>query len=785
MFLLSFIPGPIAYFLRSPISYNLLEDHCSACRPPSMAKSSRNCHAYGRDLAYWSSISTIASCRKVIEQWGTKDQMPKLKAPKAEVVEAALRVATSLTPQPDATQFFNLISGGKDIPDWLKLQQRQKLGKSKPPGAAGTKQTRPDVKTAGVEPKCAGSSVPAGKPGPSTSGGPGNISYPRPQGLQQPTGPAAHPAISSTPGHSLVELNRRRPLVTNNEASWREIFEEVQIKALHRGIEVAKDAPRTIAKLRSSKDLAFINTKTLEGLFNDEDDPRISQVRVRFYEYEIRVAGFDNGNHEAPERPRSHFPVHEYMFSGAGKLYPYRGRGPVWGNNSCALDCVLVAARLLDVGLTTADIGNQPRELWLASLDHFQAAFIDAVHADWDIYTAETSVARRTLFMNQFLDRSNSKKPATAPKSVFGNFLASTAVWEECTSMASQFTFRTHSISICASCGHSKTFKENESEQRSITLSDPTPTQDSDTTMTELLQQWFGVPGEAEHRQHRLPNGCGGRGLFNRRVIVGEMPHRLTVLPSTQYRNIRGATDDTISFQYYGTDGREHPVVYRWLGGIYKQLNHFRVYWRDNSYPDLSGNIKVYDGKLLLGTLVGGVPPHHPEYKVVDWWAQGADILFYERVDVNDAYIASTITQEVCQRIAARFNKQVENGSGQSIVTSPENTKGSSPQEGKDGSTRSALQRGGIPGALKDKPIIPQASTNTEGMSNVIPANLPDDVGKSPSLKTSIPFAKDIPSEDKLTKPLSKAGTKRRLSTSPDPAPDDGPEPKKPRLSKP
>ena len=710
--------------------------------------------------------------------------MPKPKAPKAEVVEAALRVATSLTPQPNATHFFGVISGGKDIPDWLKLQ-RQSLRKSKPSGTTGTQQTRPDIRIAEADPTYVGNSNPVGKPGPSTSGGLGNFSFPRSQGLQQPAGPANHAAVPSIPSHPLVELNRRRPLVTNNEASWSDIFEEVQIKALHRGTEVAKDAPRTASNLRSAKDLASINTETLEGLFNDEDDPRISHVRVRFYEYDLKIAGFDNGNYEALDRPRSHFPVHEYMFSGAGKLYPYRGRGPVWGNNSCALDCVLVAARLLDIGLTTADIGNQPRELWLASLDDFEAAFIDAVHGDWDIYTEETSLARRRLFMNKFLDRSNSKKPATAPKSLLGNFLASTAVWEECTSMASQFTFRTYPISICASCGHSKSFKQNEGELRSITLSDPTPTQDSDTSMTELLQQWFGVPDQAEHRQHRLPNGCGGRALFNRRVVVGEMPHRLAVLPSTLYRNIRGATDDTISFQYFGTDGREHPVTYRWLGGIYRQMNHFRVYWRDNSYPDLSGNIKIYDGKLLLGTLLGGVPPQHPEYKVVDWWASGTDILFYELVDVNDAYVASKITQEVSQRIAARFNKQAKSESGLSTVTSPQNTTGSSPQEGNYGSTRSASQGGGIPEALKDNPIIPQFSKDTNRRGIAISDSLPDDVGRSSISETGIPFAKHNTSEANLKKPLSTAGTKRSLSTSPDPATDLGPEPKKPRLSNP
>ena len=789
MFLLPFVPGQIAYFSCSPILYTLSQRSftpcSSACRRPRVAMSSRNQQAYGRDFTYWSSISTISSCRKAIELWGTEDQMPKSKAPKAEVVEVALRVATSRTPQPGAVQFFNVISGGKDIPDWLKLQQGQSVRKPKPSGTTGTQQTRPDIGIAGADPTCVGNSNPTGNPGPSTSGGPGNISFPRSQGLQQPAGPANHPATPSTPSHPLVELNRRRPLVTNNGASWRDIFEEVQIKALHRGTEVARDAPRTVSNLRSAKDLASINTKTLEGLFNDKDDPRISHVRVRFYEYDLSIVGFVNGNQEVLDRPRSYFPIQDYMFSGAGKLYPYRGRGPVWGNNSCALDCVLVAARLLDIGLTTADIGNPTREQWLASLDDFEVAFIDTVHADWDIYTEETSIARRRLFMNQFLDRSNSKKPATAPKSLLGNFLASTAVWEECTSMARQFAFRTYPINICASCGYSKPFERNEGELRSITLSDPTPTQNSDTSMAELLQRWFGVPGQAEHRQHRLPNGCGGRGLFTRRVIVGEMPHRLAVLPSTQYRNIRGATDDTINFQYRGPDEREHPVIYRWLGGIYKQMNHFRVYWRDNSYPDLSGNIKIYDGKLLLGTLLGGVPPQHPEYKVVDWWAGGTDILFYERVDVNDAYVASKITQEVSQKIAARFEKQVKNESGPSTVTSPQNTTGSSPQEGTGGSTRSASQRGGIPGALKENPIILQSSKDTKGEGKAISDNLPDDVGRSSISKTGFPLAKDNPSEGTLKKPLSTAGTKRARSTSPDPVTELGAEPKKPRSSNP
>ena len=785
-----------------------------------MAVPSQNLQAYGHDLVYWTSISTIPSCRKVIELWGTKDQMPKPKASKAQVVEAALRVVTSRNPQPGAIHFFSIISNGKEVPDWLEAQQPSNTGKLNLPGTAGEQQTPSDNNVEKAGPSRTEKHGPTAKPGKPIKSGLGRNPFPPTQHLTPSIGPVGRPVIPSGSSLPLVELSRRRPLVTNDDASarqasWREVFEDTQTRALHRGTEVAGDARRTTSNLRPAKHLSSVNTTTLEGLFNDEDDPRISHVRVRFFEDDSRILGYDNRNYEALQRPRSHFPVQEYMFSGLGKLYPYRGRGPVWDNNSCALDCVLVVARLLDVGLTAADIGDQPRELWLASLDDFEMAFIDAVHADWDIYTKATSISQRRLFMNQFINRSNSKKPPTAPKSRLGDFLASTALWEECTSMANQFTFRTRRISICASCGQSNSSKQVEPEQRSITLRDPTPTQDTDISMADLLQQWFGVPDRAEHRDHGPPNGCGAPGLFSRRVVVGEMPHRLVVLPSMQYRNIRGATDDTIRFQYLGTDGREHAAVYRWLGGIYYQLHHFRVYWRDSPYPDRSGNIKLYDGKLLLGTIIGGVPPQHPDYKVVDWWANGTDILFYERVDVNDAAAASRITQEVSQKIATRFNKQVKGRSQSQLVTPSKKPSDTAPQEGKDKSddkgvpgmtlrsNTSSNRAGGSRGVVKDKPVIPQPSKNTKGKGEAIGETPADEDENSSNLKTikaptkrskgrpkkapskathppstSLGPAPSLGSESK--KPPSKANTPNLLPSLSDPAPDPGSESKKP-----
>ena len=41
----------------------------------------------------------------------------------------------------------------------------------------------------------------------------------------------------------------------------------------------------------------------------------------------------------------------------------------------------------------------------------------------------------------------------------------------------------------------------------------------------------------------------------------------------------------------------------------------------------------VYDGMVLGHHIVGGVPPDHPDDRVPDYWARGAHVLLYERVD--------------------------------------------------------------------------------------------------------------------------------------------------------
>ena len=47
------------------------------------------------------------------------------------------------------------------------------------------------------------------------------------------------------------------------------------------------------------------------------------------------------------------------------------------------------------------------------------------------------------------------------------------------------------------------------------------------------------------------------------------------------------------------------------------------------------GYLRVYDGVMLKGAIVGGVGPALPEYKVDAFWAKGTDMLFYERLEVE------------------------------------------------------------------------------------------------------------------------------------------------------
>lgn len=362
-------------------------------------------------------------------------------------------------------------------------------------------------------------------------------------------------------------------------------------------------------------------------------------------------------------RERSHlrldFPFdpkyrHPYMFSDTGALFPYRGRGPTWRNNSCAVDCCIVAGRLLGAGMTEEDCGGLPLRNWVSTLSGVEKGFISIVLRRWERFSNDECFRNRGHFFGQLLKTINASGGRPRQE---GHFFSATEIWQHCTSKMNQFSFSALRESICSSC-QTRVPKEaqNPQTQQNITLDEldeyaktqlgPKP------NMSRLINYYF----DGQIKNCRTCNSHNTR-LYHR-TVYGELPSRLVVFPSATNRGAAiGATSSRFPIRYTGSDGKQHEAQYRWLGGIYLYAKHFRLYWTDDKPADRTGNLIVYDGMELDGAIVGGVLPTNAEEKISMPWAQGADMLFYERIEANN----SAALQQVRAEIEAEIKSTIVN----------------------------------------------------------------------------------------------------------------------------
>lgn len=330
----------------------------------------------------------------------------------------------------------------------------------------------------------------------------------------------------------------------------------------------------------------------------------------------------------------------QYAFSTSGKIFPCRGRGPIWKENSCALDCAIVAARLLNLGRTVADKGEKTHEDWSAALRPLVTHFINVVSQPWEGLDDTESWDHRQKFLTRFLrDFNGSNKNPTQ----FGEFLPVTAVWGLSTSGMMQFSFSFCTRSVCSQC--KERTETSLSTFQVITLSEiKNAAKKKRPTMTALLNSFFS--GEK-----RKCEDCKSPKTRTRwKAVHGSLPSRLAILPAQSYRDVARATSQSIEIKYVDTKATPNTATYRWLGGIYQSAGHYRLYWNDcgpsaeNPNKD-SGPLMVYDGMKLEGSIVGGLIA-----KVPSKWSKGADILFYERVEPSATtlqYAAESIKQGV------------------------------------------------------------------------------------------------------------------------------------------
>lgn len=296
-----------------------------------------------------------------------------------------------------------------------------------------------------------------------------------------------------------------------------------------------------------------------------------------------------------------------------GPVFPVRGRGPIWDSMSCATDAVIVAGMLLDAGCTKIDRANKRA----AEFKDIEKAFIEVTMASWETFDEKTSIFVRDEWLRMFIDGSSGLE--------MGQPIPPWAVWSVATRSFAQFRyFHVERVTPCK-CQTALPFYN--SHQGSCILPGYLPGDENGVDLQVLIERCF-YP-----RKSFKCNKCGDpTGVTGERKI-GQLPLRLVVTSDLKTR-IRNHTEN-LKFNYIDYEDKQQVAHYRWLGGIYNNESHARLFWTDTARGEKDdGNIMMYDSQINSGVIVGGIPAFQREEKVPTEWVShhAIPLLFYERI---------------------------------------------------------------------------------------------------------------------------------------------------------
>ena len=450
------------------------------------------------------------------------------------------------------------------------------------------------------------------------------------EALQAPPGSLDQPidVENIRPAETFTTLSRLSIPSSIKSASLSPTIRRYVLQLTDASLQPAKDH-RFLLPVDNTAASKVVNSKqAFESLLDDRNDPDIHSVQIRFI----------------PSIPF----IHDYQCSPVGYPSPYRGAGPVWYQNSCHVDCCIVAARLMSVGQVQADLPSSLEGGGQQQLTEFQMNFRDFLALPWERYSRKMNIKTRHDFLhNYYIRRSELHKGGS-----LGSMHAANDSWQVCAEGFGQFQYAVYQETTCDKC--SKKSPKPADVPRTGVLEFNAPAiaywkfRDRDN-ITQLFEKHFAP----KVTRPCTMKGCKGQ-TVKTRIVDGELPQRLVIptptipnskadqSPILKDRDIVGATSSLITVKYRSTPGQK-TAHYRWLGGIYEYNKHYRLYWSDRSSGE-GENLMMYDGLRLNGSILGGVPSHAPRNAVPPPWSQGCDILFYERIYPEKAQVkADTI----------------------------------------------------------------------------------------------------------------------------------------------
>ncbi|OQE17734.1 hypothetical protein PENFLA_c023G05056 [Penicillium flavigenum] len=296
-----------------------------------------------------------------------------------------------------------------------------------------------------------------------------------------------------------------------------------------------------------------------------------------------------------------------------GTLFPVRGRGPIWDAMSCATDAVIVAGMLLNAGCTKIDRANNRA----SEFKDIEKAFIEVTMASWETFDDKTSIFVRDEWLRMFIEGSPGLK--------MGQPIPPWAVWSVATRSFAQFRyFHVERVTPCK-CQREIPFYN--SHQGSCILPGYQPGDENGVELQVLIERCF-YP-----RKSFKCDKCGDPAGVTGERKIGQLPLRLVVTSDVKTR-IRNHTQN-LKFNYIDYEDKQQVAHYRWLGGIYNNESHARLFWTDAQRGEKDdGNLMMYDSQVNSGVLIGGVPGFQREERVPTEWVNhhAIPLLFYERI---------------------------------------------------------------------------------------------------------------------------------------------------------
>ncbi|KAF7590686.1 hypothetical protein BBP40_002521 [Aspergillus hancockii] len=300
------------------------------------------------------------------------------------------------------------------------------------------------------------------------------------------------------------------------------------------------------------------------------------------------------------------------VFSPDGDEYPYRGRGPVYRNNSSSIDSMIVVGKLLDAGSTVLDRKDTD---WRERFTNVEKAFIEATETNWDLCSRGDS--RDRFWAVLAAETENVGVGVQSPL---------LDMWRTATDHFGQFLFSYQEKIFFCGCTNTD---PAEALYTSTIVQPPTRPEDQKTgvSMQQLVARSFAPEYVSPCGLCRTTRGVTCWKKFR------SIPMRLAITLDGNVP-VKKHTQD-ISIDYITDRGQRGTASYRWLGGIYCKDGHYRVYWTDHKRGETdSGEIRVYDSAMVSGVIVGGIPQAHRDDKVPqEWWKnKPVPLIFYERI---------------------------------------------------------------------------------------------------------------------------------------------------------